>query len=235
MDELKETPANSDDEKVKQLAETSPITGNRWDVLARFYKLPYPISSIKSALDIGAGESDFAAWLRGKGVDSYALDIGYSDVAGLRKQRTKNLLAYINSEGDKEILPEDQWFKDPNTLAFESDLHRNLDKYVSGSAHKLPFPNGRFGLVTSFYGIFGVLDRDPTLLSLSVEEVIRVTRRGGEIQIGPFMDRSYFSEEELRNQSSLFEELKKREDLIVRAEETRHEHGPSQVLIIQKI
>lgn len=197
------------------LADTSPVSGNRWEDLVEFYDLPR--LRYTKILDICAGESNFVPWLRRKGAQAFALDLGYSNPEKLHEKRKDDLIQYSIHEGiDASTLDRDKLATDAQTRDFQRSFQEHPDYYVAGSAHSLPFRNSSFDFVTSFYGIFGVLDKDSGLLSLAVEEAIRIMKPGGQIQIGPAIVTEYgLSSGQVRNQTQLIESLKERSDLTV--------------------
>lgn len=153
------------------------------------------------------GGSDLTATFLAMGADAYALDIGYLDKRMHRK---------ILSDG---IYP-------PN-LNFIDSIDGYPERYIGASATDLPFTDGSFDRVVSFYGIFGVMDEDVDLLRASVAEAIRVLKQGGTLQIGPLMS-GHITDEGKKDQAALLDELKKREDLIVYAGHSLYPVEPSE-------
>jgi hypothetical protein len=195
---------------VRNLAEDSPVTGNRSDVLAKFYIIPSNLHGILT-LDIAAGESDFSSWLRSQGASAYSLDYLYNNLPELRTARTRAFLKYIESlTGQKPNVNISELFKDTNTLSFVEDFKTNPEYYISSSATKIPFPESHFDMIFSSYGILGVLDKNFELLINSVLEAVRVVRPEGLIQMGPMIESGgYLTNQQIENQKKLMSYLER--------------------------
>lgn len=163
------------DERAAKLAADSPVSGNFANLQLDYYALSKSEShdafwenySGKKILDVCTGVSDFVAKLLKKGADAYALDLGYENMG--------EFLRGVSQRGG--------W---PINSSFADSLRQNPERYIAGSAHKLPFDSNSFDAVTSHYGIFGVMDLDKDLLEQSVNEAVRVLKPNGILKIGPF-------------------------------------------------
>lgn len=194
--------------QLARIAAEAPVGGNKWTDLVKFYELPENLKG-KVMLDICSGESDFTVWLRQQGAEAYALDYLYDDPTVLKQRRIKNLLSHLPPEVRLRAasLPKDdpRWnlLTDENTEAFRKSFQEHPEWYIAGSAHKLPFPNDHFDIITSSYGIFGVMDMDRELLRTSLTEALRVLKPGGTLQLGPWSEGAGLEPEELRNQKDV--------------------------------
>lgn len=155
-------------------------------------------------LDVCAGLSDFTARLLILGADAYALDYGYSDIEELlirANRRTPGL--------------------------FPRSVLQDRNRYIYGSAHKLPFPSESFDAVTSYDGIFGVIDDDVDLAYQSIDEGIRVLKPRGILSIGPLMSGD-ITQRQAVSEVAILEKLDKRDDIlpIVRNPYRKPNFGP---------
>jgi SAM-dependent methyltransferase len=158
--------------RVYKLAHECPVSGNDSNRLVEFHGLVgpkgiYPWQSYrdKKMLDVCAGLSDFTAKLLQSGADAYAIDLGYADIEEL----------YLRSGNRPAGM-------------FRRSFFQDRRRYVAGSSHNLPFESDSFDAVTSYYGLFGVLDDDFNLAMQSIDEAIRVLKPGGILSVGPLMD-----------------------------------------------
>lgn len=157
--------------RIYRLATECPVSGNDSNGLMEFHGFLrkngegfWDSYKDKKMLDVCAGLSDFTARLLQLGADAYALDYGYQDIQELlirAQRRTAGL--------------------------FPRSVVENRQRYVQGSAHCLPFSSETFDGVTSYYGIFGVLDDDVDLAYSSINEGVRVLKPGGILSVGPLM------------------------------------------------
>lgn len=169
------------DERVFNLAVDSPVTSNQASFLLPYYGIEFrqDVEGLRT-LDVCSGGSDLTAALLSMGADAHALDIGYGDFLTFKRM--------LRDFG-------------PLNTNFHSSFWENRDRYHAHSVTQIPFPDGSIDRVFSFFGVFGVLDKDEELLKLSLAEILRVLPRGGIAQIGPFQyDSPDFSEEDLETQ-----------------------------------
>ncbi len=174
--------------RIYRMAKECPVSGNDSNDLMEFHGFLrkdgegfWDSYKDKKMLDVCAGVSDFTARLLQLGADAYALDYGYADIQKFlirTQQRTAGL--------------------------FPRSVVENRQRYVQGSAHRLPFPSETFDGVTSYYGIFGVLDDDVDLAYACINEGVRVLKPGGILSVGPLMSgditkRQAVAEEEILN------------------------------------
>ncbi len=193
--------------KIAELALRMPVTGNSAAYLLPYYEMRFVQDATgERILDVCAGGSDLTAALLSMGADAYALDFGYYD-----KHTHKKIL----SEGNR-----------PPNLIFLTSLDEHPQRYIGASATDLPFPDGSFDRVMSFYGIFGVMDEETDLLNESMIEALRVLKKGGKLQVGPLLE-GHISDVGKENQRALIEALKERGDLIVYAGYTLYPVEPS--------
>ncbi|HYM65482.1 MAG TPA: class I SAM-dependent methyltransferase [Candidatus Sulfotelmatobacter sp.] len=157
--------------RVYLLAKECPVSGNDSNALMEFHNLvaitqrgrgAWDSYKDKKVLDVCSGLSNFTARLLQMGADAYALDYGYQDVEELNIRSGRR----------------------PAGQFFESFL-QNRDRYINGSVHNLPFDSETFDAVTSYYGIFGVVDDDVDLAYQSIDEAVRVLKLGGILSVGP--------------------------------------------------
>lgn len=175
--------------KARIIAQGCDVTGNRWEVLKDFYRLPQDVTGLKIA-DICAGESDLTAVLSSLGADAVAVDMGYANpdlLRGRRVQTFKNSLirSGLSPESVSHIPPTEF---EKATQRFARSLRENPEKYVHASALALPFGDNQFDFVLSFFGIVGVFEEDMQVLRRAINEAIRVVKPGGQVQIGPAAD-----------------------------------------------
>lgn len=172
--------------RIYRMAKECPVSGNDSNALIEYHGFveknricPWQTYKDKKVLDVCAGVSDFTARLLLLGADAYALDFGYDDIEEL----------FIRASHRPAGL-------------FPRSITENRNRYIKGSAHKLPFTSETFDGVTSYYGIFGVIDDDVDLAYSSINEGIRVLKPGGILSIGPLKSgditrRQAVSEEEI--------------------------------------
>jgi demethylmenaquinone methyltransferase / 2-methoxy-6-polyprenyl-1,4-benzoquinol methylase len=67
--------------------------------------------------------------------------------------------------------------------SLNQSLHRTTPRWIEADALRLPFPSGRFDLVTSAFGFRNLVDYDAGL-----REIVRVLRPGGECGILDFSE-----------------------------------------------
>jgi SAM-dependent methyltransferase len=197
------------DAMIAELAEVAagcPVTGHSGKMLLKYYRFIgeagddlWPNYEGKRMLDICAGLSDLTAKLLSLGADAYALDYGYDN------DGSQQLLRRV-SRGRifRETIPN-----------FLSSVRDNPQRYVKGSAIKLPFEDNSFDGITSHYGIFGVMDYDLDSLRASVDEAIRVLKpEVGILEFGPYRDGRVMPQQRLY-QVRFVRELGEREDILL--------------------
>lgn len=184
--------------RIYHMARECPVSGNDSNKLLEFHGLvdmtrrgSWESYQGKKILDVCAGLSDFTAKLLQLGADAYALDYGYQDVQELMI-RANHRMAGL----------------------FSRSIVQNRDRYIYGSAHNLPFPSDTFDGVTSYYGIFGVLDDDVDLAYKSVNEGLRVLRPGGILSIGPLKSGD-ITQAQAQSENEILERLLGRQDIEV--------------------
>jgi SAM-dependent methyltransferase len=182
--------------RIYSLASECPVSGNDSNGLMEFHSLVgvngrglWESYKDKKVLDVCAGVSDFTAKLLLLGADAYALDYGYADIEKLLIRA-----------------------KYPPTGLFPSSVVKNRERYVQGSAHSLPFPSETFDGVTSYYGVFGVLDDDVDLAYTCINEGIRILKPGGALSIGPLMSGD-ITKRQAESEEIILSRLEKRKDI----------------------
>ena len=199
--------------RVYRLAKECPVSGNDAVKLMEFHGLASEYSSGlwdsykgKKVLDVCAGLSNFTAKLLELGADAYALDYGYQDIQELFKR-----------SGNR-----------PAGRFLESYLE-NRERYVHGSANYMPFPSETFDAVTSYYGIFGVIDDDVDLAYQSILEGIRVLKPGGILSVGPLMSGA-ITKRQATSELEILARLEERDDIliVIKSPERRFIFGPPQ-------
>lgn len=184
--------------KVYKIAKECPVSGNDSNGLMEFHGLvgvgkrgSWDSYRDKKVLDVCAGLSNFTAKLLELGADAYALDYGYQDIQELFKR-----------SGNR-----------PAGRFLESYLE-NRERYVHGSAHCMPFPSETFDAVTSYYGIFGVIDDDVDLAYQSIIEGIRVLKPRGILSIGPLMSGD-ITQRQAESEREILARLEERDDIMI--------------------
>lgn len=182
--------------RIYRLATECPVSGNNSNGLMEFHGLVgknargfWDSYKDKKMLDVCAGVSDFTAKLLELGADAYALDYGYADIQELlirTQQRTAGL--------------------------FPRSVEQNRERYIQGSAHSLSFSSEIFDGVTSYYGIFGVLDDDLDLAQVCINEAIRVLKPGGILSVGPLMSGD-ITKRQAASEVEILSRLDKRNDI----------------------
>lgn len=192
--------------RIYRLAKECPVSGNDSVRLMEFHNLvaengrgAWDSYKNKKVLDVCGGVSDFTARLLQNGADAYALDYGYDDIGEL----------YIRSGNRPAGL-------------FPRSIELNKERYVSGSAHNLPFDSETFDAVTSYYGIFGVIDDDLDLARDSIDEAIRVLRPEGILSVGPLMS-GHITKKQAKSEGEIIKELEKRTDVITYVRKPFHQ------------
>ena len=183
--------------RIYLMATECPVSGNDSNGLMEFHGLLrkngkgfWDSYKDKRVLDVCAGISDFTAKLLQLGADAYALDYGYDDVEEL----------FIRSGYRSAGL-------------FPRSLIENRERYVAGSAHSIPFPPETFDGVTSYYGIFGVIDDDVDLAYASISEGIRVLKPGGILSVGPLKSGA-ITKRQAASEEEILSRLTERSDII---------------------
>lgn len=196
--------------RIAEISEAAPVSGNKWQDLIKVYRLPENLSG-KRTLDVCAGESNFCAWLLVQGAEAYAVDYFYSDFFQLRVGRVRNLLKSIGREDIDPTKSDPRVLRilDEDTAMFKRSVDIQPSSYIAASAHALPFRDKTFHLITSYYGIFGVMDNDRNLLQMAIQEAIRVLRKGGELQIAPVLIGDNLSRNQIDNQKEILNQIRK--------------------------
>jgi SAM-dependent methyltransferase len=192
--------------------------------LLDFYRLPSDLKGIK-ILDVCAGESDLTAALTESGAKAFAVDLLYSTPEILHQRVLNHCAArYL---GKYEAQDNQSSFDDLESLAliaptvsqgmdhFRRSFRKSRRRYISAMAHNLPFSDESFDYVLSFHGVLGVTQEDPILLTKSVEELIRIVRHDGQIQMGPMIDAISHMIFGRSNLDDLIKLLQRRKDLAV--------------------
>ena len=179
------------------MAAECPVSGNDSNGLMEFHSLvgvngrgSWDSYKDKKILDVCAGLSDFTAKLMQLGADAYALDYGYKDVQELLK-RSNNRTAGL----------------------FPRSISQNRERYIYGSAHNIPFKSESFDAVTSYYGIFGVIDDDVDLAYQSINEAVRILKPGGILSVGPVQSGD-ITEIQAKSEEEILKRLDERRDVI---------------------
>lgn len=184
--------------RIYRLATECPVSGNDSNGLMEFHNLvgvsgkgSWDSYRDKRVLDVCAGLSDFTAKLLQLGADAYALDYGYQDI--------QELLIRANNR---------------TAGLFPRSVAQDRDRYIHGSAHNLPFSSETFDAVTSYYGIFGVIDDDVDLAYASINEGIRVLKPNGILSIGPLMS-GYITKVQAESEAEILRRLSDRNDIMI--------------------
>lgn len=139
-------------------------------------------------LDVGGGGSDITAHLIELGYDAYAIDPRYKSKPDL-KGHVKKHLANMSSrhKGD----PTWTTYIREQEVALEGFLQsakENPEHYKAATATNIPFPGEYFDMVFSLNAVTEYLDLNPDVLAKAVQECLRVTKKGGTVQLHPFKD-----------------------------------------------
>lgn len=133
-------------------------------------------------LDIGAGASDLTRTLLERGADAYAVDPRYSDLKDLEKK-----VKFHNAHAPYNAI--DRSARRKSMDRFIGNYTRNPNKYVAAYAASLPFRDDSFDIAVSMNTITVYLDSFYDLLLASVKEGLRIVKKGGTLQLCPFMER----------------------------------------------
>ena len=220
---LPKNEARSAIESLLSIAARAEVTGIAWRSLRRFYALPEMLQGLR-ILDVCAGMSDGVYRLRGQGAAAYAVDTCYADLARM----------YVSHHAGFEVTARGVFGVEPDTprgqelyRAFTEGFDAGLGAgiYVAASATALPFHDASFDHVLSFNGIFGTLDYDAGVLGAALEEALRVTKPGGEVQIVPYQEGPVLSDLERANQRVAVEALAGTPGIELSVEVARSEAG----------
>ena len=185
---------------IYQMAKECSVSGNGSDGLMEYHNFVgvnerrrglWESYKDKKILDVCAGLSDFTARLLLLGADAYAVDYGYADI--------QELLIRANYR--------------PAGL-FSKSVEQNKERYIKGSAHNLPFSSKTFDGVTSFYGIFGVLDDNVGIAYTCINECIRVLKPGGTLSIGPLLSGD-ITKKQAESEREILSRLRRRRDITI--------------------
>lgn len=208
---MKETP---NPQLINTLVEQCQVSGNVSIDLKGFYELPRSFSDLRT-LDIGAGVSDWTAWLYAQEADAIAIDPLFRNFDQLKQRYVdttyRDATEAFTRAGREPLSRDDPRFVnfvfDKYWYRFEDSYINRRASYIPGSFHRLPFRDETFDLMFSFYGIFGVSDHDYSLLSASMQEALRVVKKGGKVQIAPALT-GIVTEDQYENQSRIIQELR---------------------------
>lgn len=174
------------------LFEASSCTSRTWqEYLMVFDLIPTPGSKV---LDVGGGGSNITAWLLSQGVDAYAVDPLYkarSQVRAKVKQSMDRLREEYRGKPDWQSTMRKLQERERSLEEFAASAKQNPDRYVTGFATSLKFPDDHFDTVISFNCVTQFLDMDELLLTQSVQEMVRVVKPGGKVLLYPFNDAVY--------------------------------------------
>lgn len=139
-------------------------------------------------LDCCAGASDWTAKAAHTGARSLAVDPMYTQAAhdiGARAARDTadtwaRYAAHVDVTQDYMDLQGHRWAG--AAAAFVADMQAHPERYVAGALPDLPFPDGKFDLVTCMYFVFTYNLVKP---EDAIRELARVTKPGGRILIHP--------------------------------------------------
>lgn len=198
---------------LREIIENCQVSGNVTRDFKDFYTIPVTLRGLKT-LDIGAGASDWTAWLESRGAEAMAVDPLYGDFEELRQKYLDTKYAemiHASKQAGRIPLSKDH----PRFLDFVFDIYwekfrdsffNGTSLYIPASFDALPFKDSSFDRVFSFYGIFGAGDHEYGLLKDAVHEAIRVVKTGGILQLAPVLT-GEMNEDQFRNQWKVTEEI----------------------------
>jgi hypothetical protein len=189
----------------EQLAKELFATASSVEIARTVICFPENLTGLRT-LDIGAGASSCTAWLCAQGAESYALDARYDDPEKLAES-LKSAMRALHSEymkkHNKTRWPLYEQKMRASQRLFQEHRSQMPDRYVSGYASKLPFPNASFDLVYSINCITHGLDIDYDIFSAAVYEALRV---GRELRMHPFLGN--VSQKQLGHHAQLLAQIK---------------------------
>lgn len=146
-----------------------------WETNVRFLKLPQDVTSLR-ILDVGAGGSDLTAKFLADGADAYAVDTLYGAPQAFKVAVDASMEGWKYS---RVILSRRQ----AALRAFQESRSLSTERYKAASAVALPFEDNSFDIVLSLKSILPYCAYDLEILAKVVNELIRVTKLGGSIQL----------------------------------------------------
>lgn len=192
-------------ESEAQLVEHAPPTSLPARLAFDCLHLPEDLQGLR-ILDVGAGGSSMIADLLEKGADAYAVDPKYKSRADM-----KGRILNHNKTGFAE--KEDQIIRNEALERFLQSIKQNPERYKVAYATNLPFPDEHFDLVFSIAAVTVYSDLDKLVLKKIMDEIVRVTKPGGQIQLYPLQEANVGFDESvdnmrLNNQAEVFNNLK---------------------------
>ena len=160
---------------------SAPPTSLQFELQIPKFQLPESLRGLK-ILDIGAGASDLVRAFGERGADAYAADPRYSDLKDLEKR-----VKFHNARAPYNAI--DRSARRKSMDRFIGNYTRNPNKYVAAYAASLPFRDNSFDIAVSMNTVTVYLDSFYDLLLASVKEGLRVVKKGGTLQLCPFMER----------------------------------------------
>jgi SAM-dependent methyltransferase len=187
----------------RRIAESEPVSGNNHSVLIKRFDIPEDVSGLK-IIDLGSGFSDLTSYFRSMGAEAYGLDIGYDDVGRLIDRCLKFTSSGLPSIGDIAAAAFNTGVADEFIHLYE----QHPDWYIPAAMDQIPFADDTFDLTLSSFSMFGVLDKNLDVLRASLKEALRVTKKGGIVQVLPAFGFVEASSEAYINQMRAVEELR---------------------------
>jgi len=193
-------------------------------------------------LDVASGGSSFVAELTKKGYAATAVDPLYKlSVGEMNKLGNKEI--ELASQRLEKVKHSYEW-KSYGSLDSHNEIRRHSfhqfinsykqdimkEKYIPASLPSLPFDNDTFSLILCNHFLFLYQEQfDLTFHLEAIEEMIRITEKGGSIRIYPIVDFKYQMYPQL---DELMDSLKK-QDVCSKICETNFRFLPSAYHFLQ--
>lgn len=160
----------------------------------------------KRVLDLASGLSDFVQHVNEQGGAAVGVDICYANIAstvskGLEFMAEELPRAYASSVSPLQLMLDkakksSEGYKSVYTPVSEAmsrclqDFLAHPERYIGANILALPFEDGTFDLVTcnSFLTSLGGPESQK-FTDAAILEALRVTRRGGDLRVGPIFAR----------------------------------------------
>ena len=216
--------------RLREYVANSFTTSGRFKYLHKCLALPEDLDE-KVILDIGAGMSDAAVWLRKRGATPIAVDIRYHSLSLLLDSMKPDLRSVVlgrydlvsnGSNGFKKVWDifrfglEHRMYEIESAKAYQDFRHdwdTHPGTYICADAETLPFEDESINYCFSIEALtaFTIKSKSPDPLKNSVLEAMRVLKLGGQMELYPWVsDRSIgWSRLEIQNANQALAALDK--------------------------
>lgn len=165
----------------------SSVSAGPWENVFEAFRMPEELRGLR-ILDLGAGASDTTDKLLELGVDAYAIDPQYKNKSELRGQVRRN---FATSNLSKEAIQQ----RARALERFTDSAKAHPDRYRTAYATELPFPDNFFDLAFSLNAVSVYLNSDRNILTKAMDEVLRILKCRGTLQMFPFDENFGFEPE----------------------------------------